>query len=279
MPLPMSVSPEEVYSDVLNRAQAYAALSVSLAGEGDIYGACLALIAADMCRVQALLWQRALVVSTNPDGQYAAVLTAIDTGLKAWAGSEAVPFEDCRASIVAMRASLRAAFDESVWTMLEPRLDSIEHLAGLPLPSSDDVQERRSALLGTSVMASAGISRDAKARDHVSVAVAMAQNGRSEDAVNEVYHADLSTFEAHIIDSALAAGDDYLSSAEAVWLLGCDAVKRIPSLSPDLTLASQTIRKTLSAVVGVVDSDRLRGRFIEINDVETSTHISEAANL
>lgn len=262
MPLPLSTNPEDVYSDVAIRAQAFADLSVKLAASGDGYGASLALIASDACNMQALLWQSALVVSPDQDGQYAAVLRTMDAALTGWAAHGGRDDIDCAAVLRGARDAIRDAFDDSVWQMLEPRLAPLNHLAALPVPSPEQLAERSEKLLTGTTALQAAAARGAAARDSAAVAAAMTEHQRVTDAVTAAYYADMATFEGHVIASAAAFDDVDAASAEALVLLAGGAVARISALPADVTRALTSVRFTLRSVVGLLDARNLDSAFL-----------------
>jgi hypothetical protein len=263
MPLALSMNPEDVYEDVSSRADAYGDLSRKLAASGDGYGAGLSIVASDMCHVQALLWQKALVASSDPDQQYAAVLASLDTALSNWVQQNPDDAPTLNA-IDGLRSSLRSEFDEPVWGLLSRRLEPLDHLDGVPAPTAEMVADRRSRMLGTSVLHEAPNQKVAIARDGHAAAAALLDSGRTDDAVQTTYRADLASFEAYLLHQAASAGDEQLASAEVLWLLACDALGRLGALSADLATASATVRSVLRQVVGIAASNRLETWFVPV---------------
>lgn len=259
MPLSLSMEPELIHADVVARATTLARLSRRLVADGDAYGAVLAMVASDACRIQGMLWQRLMVVAPDPDQTYSNACEVIEQSLS---GTElqVEPAVDCAALVNSHRLALSVGFEQSAWDNLAPTLDTLEHLMGIPEPTDSEVGSRYLARLGGSEADYAAQTRDIAAVDTAGVATAMAEAGRVDEAVTLTYQALMASFEAHVIDTAFWWGDASLGSAELLWLLGCESVARIAALPADVPAATVIVRHALASAVGTIDDRRLRER-------------------
>lgn len=73
------------------------------------------------------------------------------------------------------------------------------------------------------------------------------------------YAADLYALEAHLVESAVALGDQYLMSVHVRWELVSEAVAMTGELPQDFIPAVHAIRAAIGGAIGEADAKRLEG--------------------
>lgn len=253
-------TPESMWGDANTKARAYADLSRRWAAEGNILGAVHAAWASDIANVQAVMWERVMVASPNPDEQFFAIASTVAKALSKYTmtAGEAGSAESC---VSAARRGLASAFDQSALALLAERFTPLDHLVNLPHPVSGDVTACSRARVGDTDAASLSAQRKQDAADCMTVAVAMHREGRDDDAMNQAWTSDWAAFEAYLLDAAVAVDDEALVTVDMRWALACDLIQAVPALPSAFGEAVGVIRDRLLAAAGPVEGERLREYF------------------
>lgn len=257
-------TPTPAHPGVASRTWRYGDRSRRYAERGDVRLAVLAVWAADVEVLQELLWESGLGSAPDPQVQLAAVAAAVDGSLRAQLG-EVRSSSDARSVVLAARAALCAAFDESVHPMLEQRFMSLDHLEGLVPQTGAAVRARDARLAGRSapdLVADLHIA----AADCMVIAGALAKADLRDDALHHARLADVASFEAYLVTTALAAGDSTLTTVDLRWDLALASLESSfepPSIeSPsDLGAAVEEVRSCLVLAVGPSEEAALRSSF------------------
>jgi len=258
--------PEFLHSDTVHKSQEYYELSRLYAAKGDGYAAVHALWMADMCAVQAVMWERILIASPKPDEQFFAIATSVSRALSlhALTGGEQ---PDAVTTIQAARAGLAQAFDEVAMRLLTARLTPLDHLVGLPAPDRAGAD----AVLGRRLAGSAGADlgaliaqRTHSAVDSMVIAAQLHREGRAPEAIHHAYQSDMAVYEAYLLEAARAVGDQFLMTVDLRWELAYLQITSLPSLPSDYVEATTLIRGKLKGTVSPMEADTLDGRFLAV---------------
>lgn len=256
---PRTRAHDRLHAGVAASIGRYVSLSHAYADVGRTRLAVLAMWAADVQVLQSLMWDSGLGDAPDPDAQLAAVAGAVDASLRAQLPGATVPVE-AREVVLAARAALTAAFDESVHALLDERFVALDHLEGELPPAGSVVEAHEVRFDGRSAPELVADLREAAA-DCMAVAAGMASAGLFRDAVNQARLADLASFEAYLATAALAVGDTTLATVDLRWdiaMADLDAVRELPA---DLGAAVQVVRDVLVRSVGPAEEDALRSAF------------------
>jgi len=251
---------ERLHAGVSASIDVYANLSRSYAARGETRLAALALWVADVQVLISLLWESGLGSAPDPDAQLAEVADAVDMSLREHTGS----LDGTTTVISALqntRAALTAAFDESVHTLLNERFVSLAHLDGLPVPGPAAAERARTARLGDRSPQQLSDDLRVAAADCMAVFAAMARSGLNGDALEQAQLADLASFEAYLIEAAIAAGDNSLVTVDLRWDLATSTIRNIVEKPADLREAVNQFREILTRTVGPAEDGALRATF------------------
>lgn len=235
----------------------YAALSRGFAASGDLRKAVLTQWAADLRVLQSLLWENGLGQAPDPAAGLHAVADALQGSWTQYADHLAGA-GSARDLVDRARAALAAVFDPSVHALLASRLTPLDHLDHVPVaarPAPEQTyRDWRSA---------EELLRDLRVagQDAVRVARTLVDEDARE-ADDQRWQATLAMFEAHLVRSALLAGDDDLITAELRWeLAGARlAADGAPADSSALRSALASVLgpvEQAGVVAGLADLDRL----------------------
>ena len=263
MSLPRRKVPEFLHSDTVHKNRAYYLLSQSYAAKGDAYAAVHAAWMADMCVVQAIMWERILIASPKPDEQFFAIATSVSRALSLHALT-GTGQPDAVSTVQAAREGLSQAFDEVAMRLLSARLTPLNHLVGLPQPDragADAVLARR---LGGSTVDALIAQRNQSAADSMNVASGLHRKGRHADAITHAYQSDMAVYEAYLLEAARAVGDDFLMTVDLRWELAYMQITSLPSLPSNYLEATTLIREKLKGTVSPTEADTLDQRFLAI---------------
>jgi hypothetical protein len=246
--------PEFLHSDTVHKSREYYELSKLYAAKGDAYGAVHAVWMADMCVVQAIMWERILIASPNPDEHFFAIATSVSRALSLHAlTGTAQP--DAVSTIQAARNGLSQAFDDVAMRLLSGRLTPLDHLVGLPSPSRDGADAVLARRLGGSNVDELIAQRNHSASHSMDVAAGLHREGR---------HADAITSEAYLLEAARAVGDEFLMTVDLRWELAYMQITSLPSLPSNYLEATALIRQKLKGTVSPTEADTLDERFLAV---------------
>ncbi|MGV8847480.1 hypothetical protein [Tessaracoccus sp.] len=255
--------PEALHSDTVHKNREYYELSRSYAAKGDVYAAVHALWMADMCAVQAVMWERILIASPKPDEQFFAIATSVSRALSLHAlTGTAQP--DAASTIQAARDGLAQAFDEVAMRLLAARLTPLDHLVGLPAPDqagADAVLARR---LSGSSPEQLIVQRNRSAAESMNTAAGLHRRGCHADAVTHAYQSDMAIYEAYLLEAARVVGDEFLMTVDLRWELAYMQITSLPSLPSDYVEATTLIRAKLKETVSPTEADTLDERFLAV---------------
>jgi hypothetical protein len=235
-------------------------LSDRYAGEGDVRRAQLASWAADVYLLEELLWENGLAEAPDPVAQLASVGDSVASALDTLADGvtgEVMP----RAVVEAARRALVTTFDESVHEVLLEQLPSLDHLDGCE-PDSMSSSERPHDAPGLARLEDRTAEdlvaelRQAAA-DCLHVGEVMDVEGELTAAERMSHQADVATFEAYLIASALHAGDHQLASVDLRWELAREVGTADPAGATDGRSPFATLRRDLIALVGSAEMEAL----------------------
>jgi len=258
--VPAGTAHDELHAGVSGTIDVYADLSRSYAAKGDARLALLALWAADVLVLQSLLWESGLGSAPDPDTQLAAVGRAVDGSLR----SDAVEVEETMTASSALqraRTALMSTFDASVHGLLIQRFVSPAHLNGLALPTAAAFRGARVNRLGDRTARELSDDLRVAAADCMAVSARMAQAGLVSDARAQARQADMASFEAYLIEAAIAVGDDSLATVDFRWDIAASAVESLSDVPADLPQAVSQLREILLGAVGPAEEDALRATF------------------
>lgn len=264
MNIARSITPEAMWGDAASKARDYAALSRQYAAHGNPLGAVHAMWASDMHTVQAVIWERVMVASPQPDEQFFAITKTLAKALlqcqmRAEERSTAV---DC---VAEARSGLAFAFDPAALRVIGTKVAPVDHLDGLRAPTVGDLWSCQQERLGGRSAAEVVAERKQASADGVAVAMGMYGEGRLDDAQAQAWRADWAAFEAYLIDAATAIGDESLISVDLRWELATSVISAIPSLPYGFLDAVTVVRDRLLVVVGPVEAHRLAEYFTPLN--------------
>ena len=103
-------TPEVLYADTTSKIRAYGALSKRYAEAGDAHGAVHAAWAADVHTVQAVMWERVMIASPQPDEQFNAIADTVAKALASYAAHPTVTIT-ARDAVEQARLGMAGAFD------------------------------------------------------------------------------------------------------------------------------------------------------------------------
>lgn len=253
-------TPEVLYADTVAKKQAYGDLSVRYAAMGDAYAAVHAAFAADVQTVQAVMWERVMVASPNPDEQFLSIAHTVASAMATYA-STPVMAGTAREAVEQARAGMGAAFDPAALAAINPQFLALDHLDLLPYPDPNSglaVAHTRTKGLAPDEVAR---KRRRAARDCMTMAVALEREGRLDEAMRQAWASDWAAFESYLLDAAFTAGDATLITVEMRWALASDAISRIPALPSDFVAAVTAIRARMLQSLGTIEGHRLAERF------------------
>jgi hypothetical protein len=251
---------DTLHSGVSATIDVYVDLSRTYAAQGEARLALLALWAADVLIVQSLLWESGLGSAPDPDAQLAAVGRAVDSSLR----DDSAPVDPSGSVTSALqraRTALLSTFDASVHAMLTERFVSPGHLDGLSVAGEGAVLDARRSRLGD--RSAQELSEDLRvtAADCMAVSAWMARSGLAADAMAQARMADLASFEAYLVEAAVAVGDTSLATVDLRWDIATAAVENIIDLPAGLSDSVQHLREILLGAVGPAEGDALRATF------------------
>lgn len=249
----MTDHPDPTLAAVSAEVGDYAALSRAFAGHGDLRRAVLTQWAADIRVLQLLLWENGLGAAPDPAAQLAAVAEAVQASL----AHHAVPAgtaATARDIVERGRAGLAAVFDPSVHALLTSRFGPLDHLDTAGQPGEGDVAQPSRYRDWRSPQE---LLRDLRvaADDSALVARDLAASGDAQEADRQLWQAALALFECYLVESAVRAGDELLSTAETRWEL---ARARLAG-GLEGGAEGSSLRARLRGVLGVLEEDGVAG--------------------
>jgi hypothetical protein len=261
--LPRRKVPEFLHSDTVHKSLEYYELSKSYAAKGDVYAAVHAAWMADMCTVQAVMWERILIASPKPDEQFFAIATSVSRALSLHAlTGTAQP--DAVSTIQSARRGLSQAFDEVAMRLLSTRLTPLDHLVGLPQPDGAGANAVLARRLSGSTVDGLIEQRNQSAADSMDVAAGMHRKGRHAEAITHAYQSDMAVYEAYLLEAARAIGDEFLMTVDLRWELAYMQITSLPSLPSGFLEATTLIREKLKGTVSPTEADTLDERFLAV---------------
>jgi hypothetical protein len=241
-----------LHAGVAGQIDAYATLSGTYAAAGDTRRAVLAACAADICTLQCLLWESGLGQAPDPDAQLSTIGAAVQGSLISFA-EDAGPMT-ARQVVEGARTAMTATFDASVHDLLTERFISLDHLDGL------EEAARGKRRLGSRAPDNLLDDLRTTAADCTAIAHAMAAASFDADARTQMRMADMATFEAYLLQSAIDAGDTTRATVDLRWDLAATRLSEIPAEAED-TDTPVDIREILLGLVGPAERTLLDATF------------------
>jgi hypothetical protein len=261
--LPRRKVPEFLHSDTVHKSREYYKLSQLYAAKGDAYAAVHAAWMADMCVVQAIMWERILIASPKPDEQFFAIANSVSRALSLHAlTGTAQP--DAVSTIQAARDGLSQAFDEVAMRLLSARLTPLNHLVGLPQPDRAGAEAVLTRRLSGSSVDGLIAQRNQSAADSMDLAAEMHRKGQHAAAITHAYQSDMAVYETYLLEAARAVGDEFLMTVDLRWELAYMQITSLPSLPSDYLEATTLIRQKLKGTVSPTEADTLDERFLAV---------------
>lgn len=247
---------EEFYSQSLDRIHLLVGGSRAHAEAGDAVGAVACQWAADVVTVEAVAWERIVVVSRT------ALRALFDVGERVLNGLMAADASEGRSAadvILDHRQVLLAAVDPSLAYDTSERLTSLDHLQGLAPPTSADYSQAANTRVG-------GLDPHdyvAMRRQDAGQAMVRSRQARVRGdlpaAIEAAYESDMMALDAYLVESALAWGDTSLLTVLVRWELAAAAIGRLPAVPEDVPGATRAVRDAVASVLGAEEADRLDG--------------------
>ena len=256
---------EEFYSQCLSNAEILDRSAHARARKGDGIAAVACAWGADVAIVQAVIWERILIASSNPLRQFYQVAGVTVTALSNEdADGPKRRVATAEHMIRAARMRVQSAFDASLAADIAARWSDVTYLAPLPAFTPVQVQAAVEArLLGVS----AGEFIEHRRRE-AAASMLEAQSrrvhGDTAGAIQAGYDSDFLSLDAYLIESAIAVGDDALLTVISRWELATRAVAGLPGLPPDFLAAVGVVREALATSLGEADGARLRRTFAAV---------------
>lgn len=251
------------HRELLELLDGYASLSREYADVQESRLALLAMWAADVHVLQLLLLESGLGSAPDPAAQLAGVGEAVNRSLTAISLDGATP----RQMLERSREAMVATFDESVHTLLVNRflpLDHLDAVQGQAVDSADRAVERR---LDGRTHEQLVADLEATAHDCVAVAGAMVAAGDPDGALRQMHHADLASFEAFLLRTAMESGDETLASVDLSWDLAARAFAQVSTELVDNAELEATVyawRERLVVSGGWAQAARMRASFLPV---------------
>lgn len=255
-----SHTPEVLYAETVAKKRSYGDLSRTYAQAGNAFAAVHAAFASDVQAVQAVMWERVMVASPTPDQQFKETGAVVAAALATYASAPAVA-QSARETVENARAALGAAFDPVAMSMLTEQFLSLDHLDGIGFPEPLTGAQLAHARTGGEPPVEVARKRLRAAHDCMVMAVALNQQGRLDEAMQQAWAADWATLEAYLLDAAAQVGDYALITVEMRWTLASESVAQIATLPTDFTQAVGAVRSRMLDALGTVEGARLAERF------------------
>ncbi|CAN5425340.1 hypothetical protein BH09ACT10_BH09ACT10_10300 [soil metagenome] len=240
------------------------ALSHEYADVGEVRLAVLAMWMSDLHALQLLLMENGLHLAPDPADQLASVGEALIESLSAASPHNATP----RRLLERSREGMVAAFDESVHEALARRflpLDHMDAMSGSTFGSVDQAVEQR---LDGRTCEQLVAELEATAQDCVAVAEELIAANDTECALQQMYQADLASFEAFLLIVAADCGDETLVTVQVSWDLAVRADASHPfarfSDGVDFATAINSWRERLVVFGGWAQAGRMWTYFLPI---------------
>lgn len=255
---------EEFYSRCVVNAHVLDAAARQHARSGEPVKAFAAAWGTDVNILQAAVWERILVASRSPQRHYfqaaEAVVRALDDDL---AHAETDPSRD-RSPVEVLRAArstMEAAFDSALAADMQSRWPDLSYLSALDEITAEAMEiERDTRLEGLALPQFV-----AQRRREADALLLEAQGCRIRNdvtgAIGAAYAGDFKSFEAYLVESAVATGDRNLLTVSIRWDLAVHAVGELTSLPDDFPAAVGLVRSTLADSLGETDGARLLKAF------------------
>lgn len=221
----------------------YAGLSRRYAEVGEHRMAQLAAWSADLHVLEELLWSNGLADAPDPAAELALIGETIATTIEAAAAGLADTGPTGRELVEVAREALVTTFDPSVHDLLTERFGDLSHLdRGGAERAVDPVDRTEARLAGLSATDLVGELRTAAA-DCRAMAEQLIGGDEPEAGHRMARLSDAAAFEAHLLTSAIHAGDESLVTVDLRW---------------DLVSDDHPTPDRLAAVVGSAEREALR---------------------
>ena len=255
---------EEFYSRCVVNAHVLDAAARQHARSGESVKAVAAAWGTDVNILQAVVWERILVASRSPQRHYfqaaEAVVRALNDDLvhaAADASSDSSPVEVLRAA----RSTVEAAFDSALAADMQSRWPDLSYLDAVGGLTAEAVAAERDARLDGLPLGQFVAQRRRDADALLLEAQACRIRNDLTGAIGAAYAGDFKSFEAYLVESAVATGDRNLLTVSIRWDLAVHAVGELSSLPDDFPAAVGLVRGTLADSLGETDGARLLKAF------------------
>jgi len=258
-----SSSAEEFYSRCLSHALVLEQAAQRHAARDEVIPAIATAWGSDVFTAQAVLWERINVASRAPQRRFFEVAGQLASGI-AGLGSAGLQAQTAYDVIVAARVGLLDACERSLRHRLEASWPEVEYLAGLPAPTDLELDEWVVERLGGTT-AQDYVNRQRRLAERA-MDDAQASRIRNEitEAVHGAYASDMHSLDAYLVESAVAAGDDYLITVPIRWETATQAVGQLAGLPAGFTAAVESIRSVMCIGIGEADGRRLQATFVPV---------------
>lgn len=251
-------SAEEFYSALLHRGHVLGAAAIEYAAAGDALMAMLLQWATDVSVLQAVAWERIVVVTHAPQTPLFALGDKLMRGFDE-PGDASAP-RDAHALVSALRTSALASVDADLAEDVASRWADIAFLSGLE-PITGTVRERR---LGDESVSTFLEHRRVEAQARMQVASQARIRGDVVEAITAAYESDMLTLEAYLVESAETIGDEDLASVSVRWELASAGLRALPQVPTDIVSAVSLVRTTVVTALGQADGARLARTWIPL---------------
>ena len=249
-------TPEVLFTDAQRRAHILRDRSVQYAVDGDAVRAVVAAFGADIATMQMAVWESVMVTSLAPQQRFFTLAQSLTAAL-ARAVATGPTQQDAAAVVGDARAALLDELDPPLRASVVDRIPPLDHLAGLPAPTSADYQRVREAILsGSSPDAFAELRRTQSEQER-RVGDEADRGGDTAAAIEHDYRAVLLGLEGYLVGSAHAAGDESLLTVLLRWDAVVASISAIASLPSERATARQAVLATVAQALGPADAARL----------------------
>lgn len=221
----------------------YAELSRRYAAAGEARLAQLAAFSADVHVLEELLWSNGLGEAPDPAAELAAIGESVAASIEAAAAALDDTGPTGRELVEVAREALVMTFDPSVHDLLTERFEDLDHLDHCRATRTVDPEDRTAARLSGLTAAELVAELRTAAGDCRAMADLLHGGDEHEAGDRLDRQSDAAAFEAHLVSSAIRAGDDALVTVDLRW---------------DLVAGENPTPERLTAVVGSAERDALR---------------------
>lgn len=230
---------QELLIDSMQKKKAFQGLAHTYAREGNSWMAIHSQFISDLFAVEHLLLEQ----GASTDDFRGVILSAIT--------SNVIDVENARVAVENYRKILRGSLPEEIaqqWETGIAKLDYLNTIIGMV--DSAPARIAKAGRVGEMSVQDYALGRRREQGEYLANANAMYEAGDMWEAINNMYNADLSGFEAWLVQRSIVLGDEDLVFCDLLWALAVAALEQLTSLPEDPAQAVFIVRSRLAWVVG-----------------------------